>query len=244
MDSDLGPALGREQVPSRNRCALSWGTGDARQMVSRNGNLKLCSKLLPVFKQFKATKSSGDKEHWTWSASKPLLSMRPVPFLLLTHLFQTVMWDTHFPLYWFPCVPPGGKVGWWKGVGDAGLAAGTPPRYLQAPLSVCPVLEAAHVCWEAPTSIKGCFCGCLRHLAWLPPSPLCVPLPSKAHPTLLLLQTEAASGFPSATLLHSATALCVSRVVGVSVSFQAPPRSPKPHGLGCCWAVGSLVSRL
>lgn len=127
-------------------------------MVSRNSSLKLCSKLLPVFKQFKATKSSGDKEHWTWSASKPLLSMRSVPFLLLTHLSQTVLWDTHFPLYWFPCVPPGGKVGWWKGVGDVGSGAcGSPHRSRRAPLSA-PMLTAARVL-GCTHKHQGVFCG-------------------------------------------------------------------------------------
>lgn len=99
-------SLGQRASTQQKSLCPQWGAGDAHKMVSRNSSLKLCSKLLPVFKQFKATKSSGDKEHWTWSASKPLLSMRSVPFLLLTHLSQTVLWDTHFPLYWFPCFPP------------------------------------------------------------------------------------------------------------------------------------------
>lgn len=102
--------------------------------VDRNGNLKLCSKSLPVFKQFKAMKSSGEKEHWTWTASKPFLPVRPVPFLL-THLSQTVTRDTHFPLYSFPSVPPDGKVGWWKGLGDPGI------RISPTPLSVCPCAQ-------------------------------------------------------------------------------------------------------
>lgn len=102
--------------------------------VDRNGNLELCSKSLPVFKQFKAMKSSGEKERWTWTASNPFLPVRPLPFLL-THLSQTVTRDTHFPLYSFPSVPPDGKVGWWKGLGDRGI------RISPAPLSVCPCAQ-------------------------------------------------------------------------------------------------------
>lgn len=104
--------------------------------------------------------------------------MRSVSSLLL--LAQTVTWDTHFPLYWFSFVSPDGKVGWWKDMGDAGLAAGTPASV--SLLLLCPsvpVLKAAHVSWDISTSIEGCFCGCPTAL---PAShSLCAPLPSKAY---------------------------------------------------------------
>lgn len=64
---------------------------------NRNGNLELCSKPLRFqTKQLKAMKSSGEKEHWTWTASEPFLSIRSVSFLLLPppHLPKTVSGDT------------------------------------------------------------------------------------------------------------------------------------------------------
>lgn len=91
--------------------------------------------------------------------------MHSVSSLLL--LAQTVTWDTHFPLYWFPFVSPHGRVGWWKGMGNAGLgaraglAAGTPASVsLRLVCPPVPVLKAAHVSWDVSTSIEGCFCGC------------------------------------------------------------------------------------
>lgn len=62
---------------------------------------------------------------------------------------------------------------------------------------------------------------------------LCVPLPSQAHPTLLLAPPEAASGFPSTALasLHPPFCSRTSRVACASVLFQAHLCSPKPHGL-------------
>lgn len=126
--------------------------------------------------------------------------------------------------------PPEGKVGWWKGMGDAGsgacagLAAGPLHQYLRPRCLPAAGRKAAHVCWDVPMSVRGCFCGCLRHPAWLPASPLCVPLSWKAHPTLLLVRTEAASGFPSTTLLRPAYcslslsgSLCVCFVSGSPV---------------------------
>ncbi|KAB0394568.1 hypothetical protein E2I00_006778 [Balaenoptera physalus] len=77
-------------------------------------NLQLCSKPPPVLKRqhLKAAKSSEEKEHWTWTASDPFLSMRPVSFLCspLAHLSETVTWDTHFPLSQCPYVYPDGKL--------------------------------------------------------------------------------------------------------------------------------------
>lgn len=185
----------------------------------------------PVFKQqYKAANSSGEKEHWTWATSKPFLCVRSVSSLLfLTHRSQTVMRDTHFRLYWFPLPPfprqQGGVVERFgrRRLGRMlGLAAGSPAPALRC-LSA-PELKAAHVCWDVPTSIKGCFCGRLRHPTWLPASLPCVPLPSRAHPTLLLVQTEAASGFPPTIWLQSPYcsrsfpgSLCVRFVSGSSV---------------------------
>nr|KAF6425244.1 hypothetical protein HJG59_009287 [Molossus molossus] len=102
---------------------------------------------------------------------------------------------------------------------------------------------------------QGCPCAGMHHehqgvFLWLPQtprlaaslSPLC-PSAIESSSTLLL-QTEAASGFPSTTLLHSATAVCISWAAGVSVPSQAPLCLPKPRGLGCWRAVGSLVPHL
>lgn len=92
---------------------------------------------------------------------------------------------------------PDGKGGWWKGMGDAGLGAclglatGTPVSVSPAPQSVCP---CAHGC----PRVLGCtrkHRGMLLWLpltpAWLLASPLRLPPPWKAQPTLLLGQTEA-----------------------------------------------------
>ena len=167
-------------------------------------NLQLCSKPPPVLKRqhLKAAKSSEEKEHWTWTASDPFLSVRPVSFLCspLAHLSETVTWDTHFPLSQCPCVYPDGKVSGGK-AGDARAQQQEPRASLSLRL-LClvwsvPVLEAApgsspvcrRLCQDVSSSVAWCFC--LRPRAWLPASPsLHVPLASKAHPTPLLQQKQ------------------------------------------------------
>lgn len=205
----------------------------------------------PVFKQqYKAANSSGEKEHWTWATSKPFLCVRSVSSLLfLTHRSQTVMRDTHFRLYWFPLPPfPRQQGGVVERFGRCrlgrmlDLAAGSPAPALRC-LSA-PELKAAHMCWDVPTSIKGCFCGCLRHPTWLPaslPVSLCR---RELTPHSCSFKQKQPLVFPPPFGSSHLTALGVSRVACVSVSFQAPLCSPKLHGLGCCWASRSLVSRL
>lgn len=110
---------------------------------NRNGNLELCSKPLRFqTKQLKAMKSSGEKEHWTWTASEPFLSIRSVSFLLLPPPPppQDCFRGHHFPLSLYPFGHPDGKVNGGK-AGDA-QAQRRNPRHpsLSGPLSglACP----------------------------------------------------------------------------------------------------------
>lgn len=174
---------------------------------NRNGNLELCSKPLRFqTKQLKAMKSSGEKEHWTWTASEPFLSIRSVSFLLLPlptspRLFQ----GTPLPAVLVPLWPSGRQGQWWKGRRCASSA-----QEPQASLSLrSSVWSGLSLCFSAPrlqptmlpcvpSSIPWCFCGCLRCHTWLPASPsLCVPLP----PHSCSLQQKQP---PSTTLLHPA----------------------------------------
>lgn len=169
-------------------------------------------------------KSSGEKEHWTWTASNPFLPVHPVPFLL-THLSQTVTRDTHFPLYSFPSVPPDGKVGWWKGLGDPSI------RISPAPVSVCPCAQGWPCVPGCTHSVEGCFCGRHRRPTWLPVShPLCVPLPliarsphtpARSHRSSLWFAPHRFA--PSSLLLsESPGSLCVFfRLLCASLSHMA-----------------------
>lgn len=122
-------------------------------------------------------KSSGEKECWTWTASKPFLSICSVSFFLLPHLSKTVTRDTHFPLSQLPFVHLDGKVGWWEGRGDVGsgackgIAAGPRHQHVSCPLVHLSLLKAApspgpvrhHMCRDGPKSILWCL--------WLPQMP-------------------------------------------------------------------------
>lgn len=160
LDLSLGPALrGRELVPSQNYHALSGGAG-GRGMptggVNKKGNLKLCSKPLPVFKQqFKATKSSGEKDfrlgqqanHFSpCTLSLPPGPYPPLPDCYTRHPLPSVL----VPLY---PRPPDGKVGWWEVTGDPNISVSP------APLSVSPCVQGCPRVPDVPTSIEGCFCG-------------------------------------------------------------------------------------
>lgn len=118
MDLGLGPAWGSESEYPAEIIALSWGR--ARGMppggVYRNGNLKFCSKPLPVFKQFKAMKAPGEKGRLDLD-SKQTISLS-VCCALPPYPLPDCYTDTHLPLYLCPFVPPHGTVGWWKGIGD------------------------------------------------------------------------------------------------------------------------------
>lgn len=210
-------------------------------MVSRNGNLKL-PRATPVFEQQpKATKSSGEENIGLGQQANrfshvccvlPPAPLPPLPDCYVGHPLPSLL---------IPLCPPqtarwdGGKARAMLARVCAGLAAGTRHRYLQPPLSGCRcprllcVLGCAH-------KHQGCLHGCLRHRAWLPAAPLCVPLPSKAHPTLLLVRTEAASGFPS----HSADGSespgsCVS-----SAPSTARPGTLLGRRVTCVTSVNSL----
>lgn len=120
----------------------------------------------------------------------------------------------------------------------AGLAAGTQHRYLQPPLSGCRCPRLP-VCAGCTHKHQGCLQGGLRHRAWLPAAPLCVPLPSKAHPTLLLVQTEAASGFPPPCGSTQPTALRLQVAVS-SASSTARPGTLLGRRVTCVSSVNSL----
>lgn len=126
-------------------------------------NLQLCSKPPPVLKRqhLKAAKSSGEKEHWTWTASDPFLSMRPVSFLCspLAHLSKTVTWDTHFPLSQCPYVYPDGKVSGGK-AGDAGAQQQEPWASLS--LSGSSVWSGLSLCSRLPPAPAQSVAACAR----------------------------------------------------------------------------------
>lgn len=193
------PCGGPERVPSGNYCALSWGAGECYQVVNKNGNAKLCSKPLPVFKQFKATKSSGETEYGLGQQanhfspcilfpSSRASAASPKPLCRIpTSLCAG------FPL----SSDPRWQGGWWKGMGDAGLGAclglatGTPVSESPAPQSVCPCAQGCPRVLGCTHKHRGMLLWLPQTPAWLLASPLRLPLPWKAQPTLLLGQTEA-----------------------------------------------------
>lgn len=79
-----GPSLGGQRASTQLKLSFLVGGWGGRGMppggVDRNGNLKLCSKPLPVFKQFKAMKASGEKGRLDLD-SKQTISLRVFCFL-------------------------------------------------------------------------------------------------------------------------------------------------------------------
>lgn len=188
----------------------------------------------------KATKSLGEEEHWTWTASEPFLPMCSASFLCSPHNpSETVMWDTHVPLSQCPC-PPGQQGGWWKGRACKGSAAGTPGvAPSPAPLSVWSVLQAAPGSSPAHRRV----CARIKHrmvFLWLSqPQLLAASLSLASCPSALASSphtpapAEAASGLPSVLCSvpptarsHSAPGsfLCIRFVPG-------SPVLPEPRGL-------------
>lgn len=91
------------------------------------------------------------------------------------------------------------------------------------------------MCWGAPTNIKGVCMAASGTALGCQPLPS-VPLPSKAHPTLLLVRTEAASGFPS----HSADCSESPGSCVCSAPSTARPGTLLGRRLTCVTSVNSL----